>query len=106
MTEKQTAKRWKNGGLTVGTVATRFSFTPLPDGTIKGIVFKAPGPTCDNPNTVSVYLGISRVTADTSLTTDGFPLAPGESISLPLDMTEDIYAIASANDQRLYWFLI
>lgn len=49
-----------------------------------------------NNNTGVVYVGINGVT-----TSSGFELGPGESISLSVDNTSRLYAIADASSQRL-----
>lgn len=54
-------------------------------------------------NTGTVYIGLSDVTAGTTAATDGFPLEPGESITLPVNNPNLLYAIASANNQKVFW---
>jgi hypothetical protein len=76
-----------------------------PDGVLKGVLIKAPGPTDDTPNTLSVFIGGANVTADQA-TTGGFPLAPGESITLPIELVDGIYAIATGANQKLNCILV
>lgn len=57
----------------------------------------------DIANTGIVYIGNSDVTAGTTAATDGFPLSPGESLTLEVTNSNIPYAIASANNQVVYW---
>ncbi len=54
-------------------------------------------------NTGTVYIGNSDVTAGTTAGTDGFPLEPGESITLPVNNSNLLYAIGSAANQKVFW---
>jgi hypothetical protein len=63
-----------------------------------GVTLKA-----DAANTGILYIGNSDVTAGTTAATDGIPLAAGESITLPVTNSNIPYAIASANNQVIYW---
>jgi len=94
-----------NGWTVVGVVRTQAITKSLPDGNYSGIVIKAPGASDDAPNTVAVYVGTNSVTADQNANTGGFPLAPGESISVPLLSAEDVYVVASSNSQAVAWWL-
>ena len=42
-----------------------------------------------------------RATTADQTETGGFPLAPGESITLPLEELDDLYAIAADANQKL-----
>ncbi len=63
-----------------------------------GVTIKA-----DITNTGIVYIGNSDVTAGTTAATDGFPLSAGESLTLEVSNSNIPYAIASANNQKVYW---
>lgn len=63
-----------------------------------GVTLKA-----DIANTGILYIGNSDVTAGTTAATDGFPLSPGESLTLEVTNSNIPYAIASANNQVIYW---
>lgn len=63
-----------------------------------GITLKA-----DITNTGIIYIGNSDVTAGTTAATDGFPLSAGETLTLEVNNSNIPYAIASANNQKLYW---
>jgi hypothetical protein len=53
-------------------------------------------------NTGTIYVGPADVTAGTTPATDGWPLAAGEEIFVPLDDPRSVYAIASAANQQLH----
>ena len=54
-------------------------------------------------NTDTVYIGNSDVTAGTTAATDGFPLEPGESITLPVNNSNLLYAIGATANQKVFW---
>lgn len=54
-------------------------------------------------NTDTVYIGNSDVTAGTTAATDGFPLEPGESITLPVNNSNLLYAIGASANQKVFW---
>lgn len=66
-----------------------------------GVTLKA-----DAANTGILYIGNSDVTAGTTAATDGFPLSPGESLTLEVTNSNIPYAIASANNQVVYWVAV
>ncbi len=53
-------------------------------------------------NAGTIYLGPSDVTAGTTAATDGWPLAAGEEIFLPLADPRTIFAVASVASQQLH----
>lgn len=57
-------------------------------------------------NTGIIYIGNSDVTAGTTDATDGMPLSPGDSLFLPVTNSNIPYAIASANNQIIYWVAV
>lgn len=63
-----------------------------------GVTLKA-----DITNTGIIYIGNSDVTAGTTAATDGFPLSAGETLTLEVNNANIPYAIASANNQKIYW---
>ena len=63
-----------------------------------GVTLKA-----DITNTGIIYIGNSDVTAGTTAATDGFPLSAGETLTLEVNNPNLLYAIASANNQKIYW---
>lgn len=66
-----------------------------------GLTLKA-----DVTNTGILYIGNSDVTAGTTAATDGIPLSAGESITIPVTNSNIPYAIASANNQIIYWVAV
>ncbi len=49
-------------------------------------------------NAGNVFVGGSTVTATSDGTGNGFPLAPGESLSLPINLAQAVFIIGAAND--------
>lgn len=97
---------FRHGHTSVSTVKALAVGTELPDGNFSGVLFKAPGIDDDTPNTVPIYLGGSTVTANYNASTGGMPLAPGESLTLPLRYVADLYVVSTANGQDVAWFLV
>lgn len=107
MSDKLTVSWWKNGVSQVGTSPTKIVSTArLPELPKRGILIKAPGDLDSAPNTQPVWLGNSKVTAGTDDSNDGFPLAPGESVSFPLDLAHDMYVVSLSGEQRVYWVIV
>lgn len=63
-----------------------------------GVTVKA-----DITNTGIIYVGNSDVTAGSTAATDGFPLSAGETLTLEVNNPNLLYAISSANNQKIYW---
>ena len=59
----------------------------------------------DSTNSVKVYVGISTVTANSADGTDGFPLAAGESVVVPVSDPSLIYAIAPSGSSSKVFFI-
>jgi hypothetical protein len=97
---------FRNGHTAVGVTKVKAVGTELPDGNFSGVLFKAPGADDDTPNTVPIYIGDSKVTANYNASTGGFPLAPGESVTLPLRYVDSLYVVATAASQSVAWFLV
>ena len=59
-------------------------------------------------NADTVYVGeSSAVTADGGDTTDGYPLAAGETLVLPTLRADELYLIAdSSGSNKVWWILI
>jgi hypothetical protein len=86
--------------LVVGVAALRIPTKRLAKGNKKGILIKAYGSGDIAANTVPIFIGNAQVTVD-----DGFPIAPGEAVSIPIEGAE-IYAVASANTQKIAWLTL
>jgi len=78
----------------------------LPNGVKKGLLVKAPGPTDDAPNTASVFIGNGASVSADQTDAGGFPLAPGESVTLPLDSIDRLYAIVASGTEVLNCIII
>ena len=70
---------------------------------VKGIQLYAPGSSDANPNTETIWLGNSGVTADQAIETGGFPLVPGSSLFLPSEYIYGLYVISATGSQILTW---
>jgi hypothetical protein len=52
----------------------------------------------------AVWVGdADTVTPGTTEATDGFPLYPGESISLPIDQASRVFVVSSTTAQKVHW---
>ena len=81
----------------IGTSAVQIVVASLP--TSKGIIVKAA-----NGNSNNIYVGNSDVTKlGDSDATDGFELAAGESITVPLDNVNKVYVISDGTGQVVSW---
>ncbi|RIK72110.1 MAG: hypothetical protein DCC68_26775 [Planctomycetota bacterium] len=81
--------------VTVGTTAAAIASAFYPCK--RGVGLKA-----DVGNSGTIYIGPSDVTAGTTAATDGWPLAAGEELFLPLDDPRAVFAVASAASQQLH----
>jgi hypothetical protein len=97
---KDTVQEYLTGQEPVGMTASKIPTVRLAKGNKKGILIKAYGAGDVSENTVPVFIGNAQVTV-----TSGFPIAPGESISIPIEGAE-IYAIASAGSQKIAWITL
>lgn len=99
---KETVKFFAVGIHNVAATATAITLPRLPDGeTVKGYVLKAPGPTDDDPNTLSVFVSNSSGLTVDQAATGGFPIAPGETFPFPLDSSITVYTRAADANQKL-----
>jgi hypothetical protein len=75
--------------------------TALTDSSVKceaGVTVRAA-----SGNSGYVYVGKSTVTKNSAESTDGYELAAGQSITIPVNNVNKVYAIASVNPQTVYW---
>ena len=91
--------RW--GHKVVG--ATAVKLTTKEYGFFKGLLLRTPGSDDGTPNTNFIWVGGSGVTADSNAETGGMPLAPGDSINLPVNDPTEIYVISDAASQEIAW---
>jgi hypothetical protein len=93
---KETVQRFQHGQRLVGVTAVKIT-----DSTFrfaKGILLRTAGDNDPTPNTDVIWVGDARVTSS-----DGMPIAPGESINLPLESAENLYAISTSANQSIAW---
>ena len=84
----------------IGTSAV--SITSIQTNAKRGVQIVA-----NSANTVSVYIGPSTVTAGTSAaTTDGYPLAAGESIVVPVIEPSKIYGVTASSTAIISFMLV
>jgi hypothetical protein len=93
-------QKLKNGHTVVGvnTVQLVLGVKVFSDVTIR-----APGTDDATPNTNTVWVGGSNVTADSDVETGGFPLLPGAAITLPVHDLSEVYLISDAAAQEVGW---
>ncbi|MBI2826711.1 MAG: hypothetical protein HYX69_18725 [Planctomycetia bacterium] len=83
----------------IGTTAVALTSTAV--AVTKGVQLRAA-----DANAGVVYVGTSSVTTDTSDQTDGFPLAAGETLFVPIDDARKIYLRGTASGQKVFWLAI
>ncbi len=94
------APRFSTGSSAVG--GTAVQLFPVGAKVIKGVQLKA-----DAANTGIIYVGSnSGVTAAAADTTDGFPIAAGEGIFIPIEDITRLWIIASVAAQEIYWLVV
>lgn len=72
----------------------------------KGVMLRAPGAGDDVPNTAVVYVGRTGLTADANNGTGGWPIPPGDAITIPLVDPKKLFTISGSASQKLsYWIM-
>lgn len=94
--ETSPSRELRHDQISVGT--TRIRLTDLAFKFERGIVLRAFGPGDDTENTAPIYIGGPRVALDS-----GIPLLPGQSLTIPVENPDRIYALSTADNQRLAW---
>jgi hypothetical protein len=94
-------ERVYNGHLAVGT--TRVQISEIAQPLMTGLLLRMPGNEDVVPNTATVWIGGSNVTANNHATTGGFPMPPGSSLEVSVEDFDDLYFISTANDQDVAW---
>lgn len=87
------------GQTTVGAAAVQVITVARRDKYVKGILLRAVGDNDPVPNTAPIWVGDANVTANS-----GMAIAPGETMSLPLESGEKLYAISNTANQVLAWW--
>jgi len=57
-------------------------------------------------NTSDIYIGESGHTVDSNDDTDGYPLASGENIFIPIRHSSDVYIQSALDTNQKLWWLI
>ena len=94
---KETVKQFFHGQLTL-TANTPTKIINLNNEFVQGILLRCPGGSDAVPNTTEVWVGKEPVTDS-----DGMALAPGETLSLPLESGENLYAVTATANQVIAW---
>ena len=97
--ERDTANAFDPFRVAVGTTSAAITAAATP--CTRGVGLKAA-----SANAGTIYVGPSDVTAGTTPATDGWPLAAGEEIFLPLADPRTVYAVASAANQQLHVVIV
>jgi len=90
----------KTGRKTVGLATVQLTT----DGSLtteKGIQIYA-----DISNSGIVYVGNSDVTANSSDTTDGFPLDPGNSFLVPIRHPYRLHLVSNVTNSKVWWMTL
>lgn len=94
-----------NGTSHVGPLRRKMVRKKVNHGSFREVHIKALGEGDDKCNTVAVFIGGPNCTANYDLDTGGYPLAPGDSISLPVECIEYLHCVATSSSQVLVWCL-
>jgi len=89
-------RTFDHGQVNVGATAVQLSATST---LINKVVVKA----ADGNGSEKIYVGNSDVTANSEVTTDGYQLGAGQSITIPIYNLNLVYVIASAADQKVFY---
>lgn len=94
---KDTIRKFHHGQKLVGANIVQIidDFNPK---FIKGMVLRAAGDNDPVPNTAPIWVGGPTVSTST-----GMPIAPGETLDLPIEYGEDLYAISTTVNQSIAW---
>lgn len=106
MSISESAEGLVHGHTVVGTTAVKVTKATSNLKPQKGVLFRTPGANDPTPNTHCVWVGNSNVTADSDITSGGYPLAPGEALFVPTSEVDDLYAVAGAASQDIAWMVI
>jgi len=83
----------------IGTTAVPIADSDAP--VTKGVQVRAA-----DDNAAAVYVGGSGVTTDTADTTDGYPLAAGETLFVPVNEVRKVYVRSTVANQKVFWLAI
>lgn len=103
---KDSVASWEVGHKSVGTSHVQLFPTISVSNVYKGVMIRTPGSSDPAANSAPIWIGKDNVTADSTPGTGGFPLIPGATIVIPLEIVDQIYAISTAASQDLAYMLI
>lgn len=96
---------FSHGNADVGTSEAAL-LTDVTSEVHKGVMLRAPGVGDDTPNTAVVYVGRSGLTADGNNGTGGWPIPPGDAVTIPLVDPKKLFTISGSASQKLsYWIM-
>lgn len=100
--DREISPRLVHGHTQVGTAVKKLFVLDLE--CFKGILLRAPGQFDPVPNTACVWVGGEFVTAD-SVDTGGMPIAPGESLYIPVASSGRLFVVSTVEAQDIAWIL-
>jgi hypothetical protein len=89
------------GHQTAGVVARRLVERSCP--CLKGVLLRTPNTTDPVPNTACVWVGDSRVKANSDEDRGGMPIPAGEALFLPVSNANRLWVISTADNQDVAW---
>ena len=103
----EVVEKFSHGNADVGTAEARLvPENQVPSEIHKGVLVRAPGTSEDTPNTDVVYIGRAGLTADVENATGGWPVPPGESVTIPILDPSQLFVISQTASQKLtYWIM-
>lgn len=106
MSIQEAANKFIHGHTTVGTTAAQLIPQEYSIDPAKGVLIRTPGSSDPTPNANIVWVGNKNVTADSDVTSGGYPLAPGEAVFIPTKDYASIYVIAGGAGNDVAWMVI
>lgn len=94
----------RHGHKVVGTSAVQL--VPVSGRLTTGLLLRAPGGDDPVSNTAPIWIGNANVTADSDVTTGGFPIPPGGSLTINVDAVTELYLVSTAVSQDIAWIAI
>jgi hypothetical protein len=94
---KETVKQYFHGQIKLA-ANTVTKIIAIENEFAQGILLRCPGVSDAVPNTTEVWVGKEPVTDG-----DGMAIAPGETLSLPLESGENLYAVTATVNQVVAW---
>jgi len=99
--ERESARALYYGHQTVGLTVRQLVVRSCP--CLKGVLLRTPSTTDPVPNTACVWVGDSRVTADSDEGTGGMPIPAGESLFIPINDVNQLWVVSILDGQDVAW---